>query len=71
MDIETDIQQLAQVNRTMRLLNFRFMQLRHANDQLLASLQDLLVQANLIDQSRQALHGDASPPSLLRKDPPS
>ena len=71
MDVETAIQQLAHANRTLRLLNFRFMQLRHTNDQLLAALQNLLAQASLIDEARHVSHGDASPPPLLRKDPPS
>jgi hypothetical protein len=60
MDLETATQRLAQINRTLRLLNFRFMQLRHSNDQ-----------ASLIDQARQVSHGDVSPPPQLRKDLPS
>jgi hypothetical protein len=70
-DLETAPQRLAQVNRTLQLLNFRFMQLCHTNDQLLAGVKDLLARASLIDQARQVPHGDASPPPLLRKDPPS
>jgi hypothetical protein len=71
MDLETATQRLAQINRTLRLLNFRFMQLRHSNDQLLAGLKELLAQASLIDQARQVSHGDVSPPPQLRKDLPS
>jgi hypothetical protein len=70
-DIETATQLLAQVTRTLQLLNFRFLQLRHTNDQLLAGLQDLVTLASLIDQERPVLFGRASPPPLLRKDPPS
>jgi hypothetical protein len=70
-DIETATQLLAQVNRTLQLLNFRFLQLRHTNDQLLAGLLDLVARASLIDQTRPASRGDASPPPFLRKDPQS
>jgi len=63
-DFETARQQLAQATRTLRLLNFRFVQLRHTHDQLLAGLLDLLT------QTKQAPEGDAPRPQI-RKDPPS
>jgi hypothetical protein len=65
-DFETASQLLAQETRTLQLLNFRFMQLRLTNDQLLAGLQDLLAQAGLIAGARPTPDGDG--PS---KDPPS
>jgi hypothetical protein len=65
-DFETASQLLAQETRTLQLLNFRFMQLRLTNDQLLAGLQDLLAQAGLIAGARPT--PDADGPS---KDPPS
>jgi hypothetical protein len=51
-DFKTAAQLLAQVTRTLQLLNFRLMQLRHTNDQLLAGLQDLVARAILIDQTK-------------------
>jgi transposase len=51
-DIAT--QRLAQVARTLRLINFKLMQLRQTNDQLLAGLQDLLGQTHLLAPSRRA-----------------
>jgi hypothetical protein len=70
-DFETARQLLAQETRTLRLLNFRFTHLRLTNDQLLAGLQELLVQASLIAEATPAPDGDAPPPGLLKKDPPS
>jgi hypothetical protein len=45
-DFETATQRLAEATRTLRLLNFRLVQLRYTNDQLLAALQDLLAQVS-------------------------
>jgi hypothetical protein len=61
-DLETASQLLAQETRTLQLLNFRFMQLRLTNDQLMAALQDLLAQKSLIDQASPAADGDEPPP---------
>jgi len=63
-DFEIASQRLAQVTRTLRLLNFKFMQLRHTNDQLLAGLQDLLAQAS------PAHDGDPPHHFNSRKEPP-
>jgi hypothetical protein len=63
-DFEIANERLAQTTRTLRLLNFRLIQLRHTNDQLLAGLQDLIAQAS------PPPDGDA-PPTPLKKDPSS
>jgi hypothetical protein len=66
----TAAQRLAQVLRTLWLVNFRLMQLRQTNDQLLAGLQDLVVQTSLAAEAEPALHGEVRRP-LFRKDFPS
>jgi hypothetical protein len=38
------LQRVAQTTRTLRLLNFKLLQLRHTHDQLLAGLQELVAQ---------------------------
>ena len=52
------------LNHTLRLLNFKFMQLRHTNEQLLAGLQELLTQTG------PAPSGDPPSPLQVRKEPP-
>ncbi len=57
---ETDTYRLAQAARTLRLVNFRSIQLRHTNDQVLGALQDLLAQARVIAQTRPTPDGAAA-----------
>jgi hypothetical protein len=69
-DVEAATQQVARELRRLKLLHFRFMQLRHTNDQLLAGLRDLIARAGLIDQMRLVPRDDSSPP-FLGEEPPS
>jgi hypothetical protein len=46
-------QRMAQVTRDLQLLAFKFIQLRHTNDQLLTRVRDLIARASLIDQVSQ------------------
>jgi hypothetical protein len=62
-ELDAAREHLAQTTRTLRLLNFKLMQLCHTNDQLLAGLQDLLDRTNS-DRDGQA------PPPLPTKDSP-
>jgi hypothetical protein len=63
-------QRLAHAARTLRLVNFKLMQLRHTYDQLRAGVQDLLDQARRLAQARQ-MPDDHASQRVDRKDPRS
>jgi len=58
-EFETGLQRLAETTRLVRLLNFKLLQFRHTQDQLLAAQHDLAAQARRIAQARQAQDGNA------------
>jgi hypothetical protein len=63
-NFETASQWQADTARNLRLLHFKFMQLRHTNDQLVAALQDLIARVGPVRGGDTIRHP-------RRKDPPA
>jgi hypothetical protein len=58
-EYDTAMQRLAQVARTLRLINFKLLQLRHTHDQLVAGLRDLAAEGQAMAPSSPDPDADA------------